>query len=1281
MKKKFLTFLFAICFMLPCAIILTACGGKDPEKTLSSISVEAVDSDAILSIVYEPNVSERFDLNDFTVTANYSDGSTEEVTEGVTMTTSGTFDCLTNDGKYIFTYQEKTAEVQVYIHQRNIETNEFFVWDLEESYRLENPDQQITPEIRFEWSEKDITLVKDVDYTVSYGENNGNTIGETGGSVTITGQGNYDGTITRNFAIWGVSSTAEVEFPNSEITYDGNNHIHNELMSYDYIQELEGVDYVTYSYSTDNGFTWHDEEFYGYDFQMVNAGTYKIRAHFVMDTGYEGLPSATKTVTINPMNLNDAYFYGPYAQATFANKEITFGDLEGLYFQIKQNGDDLVFGTDFVVDTDYNEDGFINGYKDNIYVTTNAGVVIKGQGNFTGSKTITFAINPLELWSGQTEFSNLQEQWTFNGCEIEPTFDLSYEGVALVEDSDYTVYYDYNVFAGTGRINIIYQGNYTGREVKTFVIKPYVLDISCLSFEDEPLTYNTKAQGIEISQESLGTLIGGMNSNIIKLFHNPADETTIRYAITYRYTDGDELAEIPIDAGDYKAYASFGVVNDTANEYWYFNSIQLMNGSIPVETPYDVISKSFTIAPFEINSTNTIHQFENVDYRTNSSVTYKGDYFDDISTQLVIDFGSGTTATFEVNQWGVCNVGEYILEPDFDSEDTNYTFSKDTCGLENLTFTINKLELTAGNFETYAEIPTITCIEGDGANKYKISAFTSKLEGTYASENAELFIVDYNAKENKFAVKLIAENYNMTETLWITPVVANVIDLGIFSSIKMGTTGSSDTTDVTDTFFTENLLAAGKYFEFYFTEEVLNDESIYGCYRKDKNTTNEAIKEGNTVIGHRVHLNGADSAIGFEIYENGYYNTIIILTKTYYVTPPAKLISDDNYLKNIYVLAYNKSTQATYDNRHFDYYSLYEVVSGEKYDVDYVIDDFEYGITNVINIIVDATENTVSYLCSKSLEEMGIALGSLDTNDKNTLKNNTIDIANFKQDVVYLIYYSQTTDLGSQKSMLFDFTTDDGIETIYDNDQIKNYKDNINGVFIYVDKDYEGIHCIPTESNMQVWDKTNEQYVDGDIYISPKGKLVISATELTEIDTATDVESGINVFVLPVRYVYTFAGHTYYVESKLTIYRESFIYKYYGEDNYNNGFKHNNTLYDLTYQYYGFALTINSYTNDGSDLAENDYGILSLTVMKNETELATLAEIQALDLTEAFSLDYTEDGITYNSASLETYEIDGETRLYLVINYDLIVTDGAETPQTILERTGCERLIQLNYAA
>ena len=41
MKKKFLTFLFAICFMLPCAFIMTACGGNPPpeEPTLEGYTI------------------------------------------------------------------------------------------------------------------------------------------------------------------------------------------------------------------------------------------------------------------------------------------------------------------------------------------------------------------------------------------------------------------------------------------------------------------------------------------------------------------------------------------------------------------------------------------------------------------------------------------------------------------------------------------------------------------------------------------------------------------------------------------------------------------------------------------------------------------------------------------------------------------------------------------------------------------------------------------------------------------------------------------------------------------------------------------------------------------------------------------------------------------------------------------------------------------------------------------------------------------------------------------
>ena len=38
MKKKFLTFLFAICFMLPCAFLFSACG-SEPEPTLNGYTL------------------------------------------------------------------------------------------------------------------------------------------------------------------------------------------------------------------------------------------------------------------------------------------------------------------------------------------------------------------------------------------------------------------------------------------------------------------------------------------------------------------------------------------------------------------------------------------------------------------------------------------------------------------------------------------------------------------------------------------------------------------------------------------------------------------------------------------------------------------------------------------------------------------------------------------------------------------------------------------------------------------------------------------------------------------------------------------------------------------------------------------------------------------------------------------------------------------------------------------------------------------------------------------
>jgi len=1017
MKKKFLSFIFTLCLIIPCGVMLAACG-KEPEITLSDISVEVVDPNST-TVAYEPNVAELFDLEDFIITATYSDGSTKEITEGVTMTPSGNFDCVTGgDSKFIFTYQQKTAEVTIYITQRNIDNSDFVVTGVEDSYTLQNANDHIEPSVTITWN--GTTLTENVDYNVFYGDNNIYTVGEDTGSITISGCGNYTGTKTINFDIQAITPTGMAAFVTSanEITFDGNNHFYEEKQL---ASQPEGVLNVAYSYSTDGGNTWLDEN----SAEIKNAGTYKIKAHFEMDTGYSQVDDIVKTVTITPMDINEVYAVGD--SVTFDNKNFTINDNICL-IKIKDEYDSaqLISGTDFIVDTEYNENGFTNGYKDNFNVTTEAQVRIKGQGNFTGSRSITFEIQQANV-SRLTTFVDLQDEWTFTGDVIEPTFKLTYKGTELKKDTDYTVTYNDDKFAGNGRFYITYKGNYTGNETKQFTIKPYELDISCLQLDAANFVYNTQAQKIEISGSNLNTLIANVTQNnpdFVKLIFNPADISTIKYAIqtVYNTSESDYQSNIETkNFGTYYAHVNFVcIATDSFENTNYYNSIKLVNGETPITDTNNVICQSYTISQFEISSTNTVHQFVNEEYRTNSTVTYNSDYFD-VATQLVVSFENSKSETLHAARFTPINAGTYTIEPN--TTNTNYIFSKDTCRLPDLTFTINKVELTAESIETYIEMPTITCIEGDGVNKYKLSEFTSKLTGTNANENAELNIVDYNPQEKKFEVQLIADNYNLAENLMITPITTNVIK-DLIKTVKMGTTGSDETTDVTDTFFTSNLLEVGKYFEFYYTEEFISGQTTYYTFASNCTEIYDT-SESKNFIGFKVSITEEKPYIEFKIQERASRYTIA--TKTYYVTEPNKLINDD-YLKNVYVLTSNYS----------NYYGLYEVVSGTDYGVDYKLDNSNFkfdnynvnGVTDIINIVVEtANSNVVSYLCSKSLTDMGITVDSdgsitdLPSEKLSTLQNNSIGIDDINnQETVYLICYSELSGKVTQKTMTFVFS-------------------------------------------------------------------------------------------------------------------------------------------------------------------------------------------------------------------------------------------------------------------
>ena len=130
-------------------------------------------------------------------------------------------------------------------------------------------------------------------------------------------------------------------------------------------------------------------------------------------------------------------------------------------------------------------------YSDNVNAGT-ATVTISGAGEYTGSVTASFVIDPKPISS--LEVSGITAK-TFNGKAQTQAIVVN-DGIAtLVEGKDYVVAYENNVHAGTASVVITGKGNYTGTVTKTFTIKKAPNTITAKNFTK---TYSTKAQSFSL---------------------------------------------------------------------------------------------------------------------------------------------------------------------------------------------------------------------------------------------------------------------------------------------------------------------------------------------------------------------------------------------------------------------------------------------------------------------------------------------------------------------------------------------------------------------------------------------------------------------------------------------------------------------------------------------------------------------------------------------------------------------------------------------------------------
>ena len=319
-----------------------------------------------------------------------------------------------------------------------------------------------------------VTLEKDVDYTLSY-ENNTNATTEA--KIKATGKGEYKDYVEGTFTIAKASGTLTLKVNGSaesaDITYGG-------AFSFTDGDNYSIASNIEIHYRTTTDEETADNTFDRSNPMAVGVETYKFWAVRPQDPNNDEAKSNEVTVTINPRNINDISIE-EIALQTYTGLPLTPG------ITAKHGTVPLVENKDYTLD----------GYDNNLNVTTEgnlASVKVTGKDNYTGERTVSFTIKPQRLSVTASNFLQLKdgvESVTYTGLPITPKVDDSItvgtiDPITLTKDVDYTVEYESNTNAGTGKITVtpVDGRNYTFDEFTVdFTINPVKIKITSSDYD------------------------------------------------------------------------------------------------------------------------------------------------------------------------------------------------------------------------------------------------------------------------------------------------------------------------------------------------------------------------------------------------------------------------------------------------------------------------------------------------------------------------------------------------------------------------------------------------------------------------------------------------------------------------------------------------------------------------------------------------------------------------------------------------------------------------------
>ncbi len=114
-------------------------------------------------------------------------------------------------------------------------------------------------------------------------------------------------------------------------------------------------------------------------------------------------------------------------------------------------------------------------------------VKVTMKGNYTGTKTLTFKINPVSV--SKCKLSLSATSYTYDGKVKKPTVTVKTASGTKLTTSSYTVtYVTGRKNVGTYKVTVKMKGNYTGTKALTFTIKPRAASINTLTPKSKALS-------------------------------------------------------------------------------------------------------------------------------------------------------------------------------------------------------------------------------------------------------------------------------------------------------------------------------------------------------------------------------------------------------------------------------------------------------------------------------------------------------------------------------------------------------------------------------------------------------------------------------------------------------------------------------------------------------------------------------------------------------------------------------------------------------------------------